>query len=611
MARRCHGAQMIPPRPSDRAGLDAGRWRQYNLTALRRGDSAMSQDHSPPSGTRSDDPATTAGGIGRRVKRLGPARRPDFWLFVGVVLLAAAVRLPYLQQIPMFTDETATMAFAARLARGEPPGLVSNDTYIGPLHHLILAAGFRLGGDLTWPRELALILGSLTAGLTYLLGASLSAGARRRRGRWRERGPAEQPPALETNSADTAVGWPDRAAGLVGAILLAVSFVPVVVNSHVAWSNMATPFWIALMLIALSEAHRRDDPRRLLPSGVLAGLALQTHPSALVYLLGGAAYVAWMRPAWFRGRWPWLAALAAVLATGNLWAYNLRTGGQSLADAAGKDYAFSAWSGWGQYLANAREALRMAYQLVTSTFLGADPEQGNAALDPLLRAPGAILYGLVALIAILATARRQPLAALSWLVALAVLPFVHQGYRYYLHGRYMAPLLPATYATMGLFLVWIVARYPRRRPWWPGLAVLALLCVLVAHSLLGLRSFYARELAQDRTNARIWQVVTLLQEVSTEALPVRLDRGLRNVGTIGGGQIYRVLDELLKTANTPHKKPGVEELGNADPGTYLVLTPEQLAVPRQDLVLEPAAFPRPLAPLGTGEFGVYRVVGPR
>jgi hypothetical protein len=374
---------------------------------------------------------------------------------------------------------------------------------------------------------------------------------------------------------------------------------------------MATPFWIALVLIAVSEAHRRDDPRWLIPAGVVAGLALQTHPSAVVYLLGGAAYVAWVRPAWFRGRWPWLAALAAVLATGNLWAYNLRTGGQSLADATGKDYAFSAWSGWGQYLANAREALRMTYQLVTSTFLGADPEQGNAALDPLLHAPAAILYGLVALVAVLATARRQPLAATCWLVALAVLPFVHQGYRYYLHGRYMAPLLPATYATMGLLLVWTVGRPPRRRSVWPGLAVLALLCVLVAHSLLGLRSFYAHETAQHRTNERLWQVVTLLQVVSTEDRPVRLDRGLRGIGTIGGGHLYRVLDELLKTAGIPRKKPEVEELGNADPGTYLVLTAEQHETLSQRLPLAPAAFPAPLAPLGTGEFGLYRLGGER
>jgi hypothetical protein len=87
-----------------------------------------------------------------------PRRRIPFpVLALTLAVLAALVRLPYLQQIPRFTDEwddTETALAIAREAGFWP--LISNDHYNGPVFHYLLAAGFRLGQGLTWPRLLAL-----------------------------------------------------------------------------------------------------------------------------------------------------------------------------------------------------------------------------------------------------------------------------------------------------------------------------------------------------------------------------------------------------------------------------------------------------------------------
>ncbi len=91
------------------------------------------------------------------------------------------------------------------------------------------------------------------------------------------------------------------------------TYVPVVVNSHIAWSNTTSPFWTTLFFVGVAETVRRDKPPLLILDAVLAGLALQTHPSVIVFVLGAAVWLAVMRPTWLRTRWPWLALLVGAM----------------------------------------------------------------------------------------------------------------------------------------------------------------------------------------------------------------------------------------------------------------------------------------------------------
>ena len=86
--------------------------------------------------------------------RRAPRRIPFPFLVLALAILATLVRLPYLQQIPRFTDEWDDTETALAIAR--EPGhwpLISNDHYNGPVFHYLLAAGYRLGADLTWTRQ--------------------------------------------------------------------------------------------------------------------------------------------------------------------------------------------------------------------------------------------------------------------------------------------------------------------------------------------------------------------------------------------------------------------------------------------------------------------------
>jgi hypothetical protein len=63
--------------------------------------------------------------------RCWAVRHADLLLFLAATLLGAWVRLRLLHQVPVLTDETASMAFARGLANGHR-SLISNDEYIGP-----------------------------------------------------------------------------------------------------------------------------------------------------------------------------------------------------------------------------------------------------------------------------------------------------------------------------------------------------------------------------------------------------------------------------------------------------------------------------------------------
>jgi len=84
-----------------------------------------------------------------RVKQrlnLTPARQRlllDAAIIVSLFLLALALRLPYLHDVPRYPwDELRESGVALSLARGEAFPLTNFDSYIGALYNYILAGAF-------------------------------------------------------------------------------------------------------------------------------------------------------------------------------------------------------------------------------------------------------------------------------------------------------------------------------------------------------------------------------------------------------------------------------------------------------------------------------------
>ncbi len=518
----------------------------------------------------------------------------DALIAASLTLAGAWIRLRALQLVPTLTDETDDVQFALRIAREHFFPAVSFDTYNGPLLHYLLAPGLWLDGP-AWPRFLVMLLGALTVGVAYFLGASLAA----------------------THFADSPrVSTQARLAGLLAAALLAVSFVPIVVNSHIAWSNAMTPFWTSLPLLALAEAHRRAQPRLLVAAGALAGLALQTHPTAFVILLGAAVWIALVRRAWLRTRWPWLALAATVLLTSNLIIYNVVSGGGSAEGAARRGYAFTGGSSLAEYWDNMQGFVGLAYQMVGSTFISTLPADAGASA---MRHPVVIAYAVIALAALFYSARRAGLPLACWLAAFLIFPYFNRAYDSHISARYMAALLPPTFAAMGVLLAAGVALLSRSartnagpgrglRPA-VGVGAALLTVVLIAYPITRLDTYYFYELADGRNNARLWQIMAAVREPGQSGTPVYLDRGLRDLKLDAGGHVYKALGMLLDLDRTPHLNPQVEELARAPVGAYLVLTDARRDALASSLALEPAELPAPPAPAAPGGYWVYRVMG--
>src|SRR5439155_2046823 len=124
------------------------------------------------------------------------------------------------------------------------------------LHSYLLVVGWRLFGlDPDLPRILALVAGVATVPAAYWLGRELHS----------------------------------RAAGLLAAVLVAAMPFHILIASHVGWSHCLTPLFATLALAALARALRRGEGPALALAGLLVGLALQTHPLAVLLLPGPLA----------------------------------------------------------------------------------------------------------------------------------------------------------------------------------------------------------------------------------------------------------------------------------------------------------------------------------
>ena len=490
--------------------------------------------------------------------RLRSAALADATVVAGLLVLAAVVRAPYLWDVPRFTDEVNEAYRALQIAQGRALPLTNVDPYVGPLWNYLLAGAFLLfGPSLASPRVVVALLGVLAVVPTYLLGRSIgegmlagggfggsqvgAGGGTVARGEEREYG--------LTGDNRAAHGQAGRWVGGIAALFLATSPVHVAVNSHIAWSNCVTPLLTTLALWLTHRAMAADRPGALGWAGLAWGLALQSHPTAVLFVPGVALAVAHARPRWLRTRWPWVAAGLGLAACSLLVVANVGSGlgGIQVGWLVQAQYS----GGDALDLDVYRRRLHATISLLSDSLGGALTETDS--LRGLLGFPLGLLLTVPVLFGLDLTARRR-----TWLLLLAIatyvllLPVVNGRFESTVpKARYVAPLLPLCYVAIGMLVVEMYGRVgrfglgrpvagaptgPTRLGRGVRLALVLGVAALLVLPLGNLRAYYRESVASGRTNDALYRTIAAIDAARRPDDVVHVDRSLDRTYTLGGGQ---------------------------------------------------------------------------
>lgn len=476
-----------------------------------------------------------SGVAGRRAHVLDIAL--ELGLILALALLALALRLPHYDNIPGFSDETEDIYRGLLILQGRLFPLVDTvSSYNGALWHWLLAGALWVGGKtLAAPRALVLGFGVLTVLATYLLGRA----------------------------------WGGRAGGLLAAGLLATAPEHIVVNSHVAWGNCITPLFTTLGTLALWHALRGAgaSPRRgLILAGLWWGLALQTHPSVVALLAAAGVYVLARRRDLLRS--PWLYAGASFFLLINLptIVYNLLTGFGSVAEGLDKSARYT----------NGVTLTPLVYLQRVGLLLQALAQNLSGTIDirkepfSYLLDPGLWPISLLAVAAVVWQWRRgNHLPAVLLVGMVLLLPLFNDKYRPVLNGRYLAPLSPILYASIGALFTagvsWLRQRFAARpRPQlWVAEGALGLAAVFILlHPLVYLDAFYQQAIALGRTNTQFFRAIERIKANYRPGERVLLDSGLNQVPIgWGAGWALRGFRLALELADIPSEVVNVSSPG--------------------------------------------------
>lgn len=506
------------------------------------------------------------------------ATRADSVLVVGLVALAAAVRLPDFLFRPTFTDENRGIIRAALTAAGKLHSFTDVDPYISSLFNYAVAGllvGF--GPRLELPRLLVLGLGCLTVAATYLL----------------------------------ARDWGGRAAGLLAALLVLVNPVHVLINSHVAWSNSTTPLFTTLALWQLGRGVERRDGPALIAAGALFGLGLLTHPGVVVLLPGAAVYLLWRAPGLLRGRWPWLAAAAFLLVYSPLILFNLRSGFETLQAARHVQSVYTGGRSPGPIFY--AEQLGGFTSMLVRT-LGGAIAPAESSLAGLLQpaALGWLLFGPLACLALARRGRPLPLLVVALGLPVAAL-YGSDSFEPIFQGRYVVPIAIPVWAAAGVVAARLFAP-ERPGPRWGRPAAVGLALAALGLALAGLVGY--QDDAPD-LNRSLIEATAAIESAREPDETVLVDDALKDRQTGGGWRLARSLEMLLTIRGVPQR------LTNIDPDTARTLLTRRSS---QLVVLDSETVARlskryslsPIAPIVTRSadppttwHGVYRLAPPR
>ena len=398
-------------------------------------------------------------------------------------LAALLARLPYLALIPYFEDETLETVIALKVWPGGQLIAVGWDNYIGPLFHYLLALLFgTLGPDPALPRVVVAVFGALTVGATYALARVLGLG---------------------------------KFAGVIAALLMLTNPPHILINSHIAWSNCAASLFTTLLLLTLALAVKHSQPRWLLASGVLAGVSMQFHPVSILIIIGAVVWFIGDREArkYLRTRWPYLAAILAIVCYSNVIVSNLQSGLYGVAEAQSRSYIWQLSPSLEVYLQNLGRLILQLLRAIAGEL--SDVETWQALIGwPLIYAAwlvaGVIYAGRSRLML------RMPL----WIVGALIvfMPLVSNHYGTLITTRLTNQFLPLMFVVMGAVAAAIIDWTRRQTVLRTAYYVVVTAVVIGAvFPLVPLFNYYQQRVEQGRTNAEFFPFVETLEKQANGA----------------------------------------------------------------------------------------------
>jgi 4-amino-4-deoxy-L-arabinose transferase-like glycosyltransferase len=489
-------------------------------------------------------PSTTIAPRDRAEARQRAGVIVDVLATLTVLVAAFAARYPYVYTAPRFRDDTFNALHSLKIYRGEHFPFTDVEAYIGGFFNYAVAAGmFVVGPTIYAARLVVMWFGVLTVGATYFLGRELG-------------GP----------NAGTAVG-------LIAAALMTTNGIHIAPMGHVAFSGSITPFFTTLAFWLLHRWSVRGSGPTLVWAGFMLGMSMHTHPTIVGFLPGAAGWALWRNLPILRTRWPYLAALAFVVAFSPMIVYNVMTGGQSIRHATytaseRPDYARSRST---ELTPVSYVERQKDYWLMLHGTLGGavDERSGSSAY---LADPALVVTSILGVAGLAWAATRHRYRLPLWLGAsfALILPLFNANhYDVEYDGRYVVPLLPMIYACIGLLLVdgWRAAVAGNRRPViraGAAVGVGAVVLVLAAAPLLSLSRYYARAARAEPTNQSL---VRAMDEVKLALRPgdvVLLDNNLNARRTEYASpwdeaSTFRVMRYIMEFDRVPYEVADIDE----------------------------------------------------
>lgn len=323
--------------------------------------------------------------------------KKEAWICVALFVVAFAVRLPYLFDVPRFIDEWREVGLAAQIARGEVWPLHNTSHDIGSLHNYVLAGLFKVFGySLYIPRLYVTTLSAFTVVITYWI-------ARR---------------------------WLNIRLSLLAALFLATNSMHILVT-HMAWSNDTTPFFVSLAVLLTLRSLGQKEHTYWAWAGLAWALALQSHPSVIAALLG-VWLIIWReerRKTFF---------LALIFGYSNMIVHNILKPLDSVLWVKRKEYAlYPEWS-LKSYFSNIYEMANEFFRSLSSAFPNGEGWTHFASM----------LILVVFVIAFIEGTRRLwfsnggRLVVSIIVLSLFVIPLLNDQYKFYIWTRYIAYLFP-------------------------------------------------------------------------------------------------------------------------------------------------------------------------
>jgi hypothetical protein len=307
-----------------------------------------------------------------------------------------------------------------------------------------------------------------------------------------------------------------------------------------------------------------------------------------------------------RARWALFGVLAFAIAIGNLLVFNLQTGGGTLTggQAVLADYTGQDEGGVevGTYAENLTR-LTLATAWVLSGAVEKRRFVGETFAHPLLIVYLSLAVGSV----VWAASRRQWLPLLVAAPYLLALPLLQGKYEPILNGRYVMPILPLVFASIGLVVADALARVNRTWPTYApaiGGALVGLAALTALYPLAPL-AVYQRTVRTNHAILAGYEAVLAGREGDEIVL---VDYGLDGVFFMAAGSAFKSTELLLGGSGVPYtvidaRQASVEDALSGHQSRLLVLNTEKVRSLSRDFTL---------TALMGGEkdnpgFGVFRV----